>query len=80
MPKKKKKTNSKDKWFKPVRGSYLPNNTAGWLTYIPFVGYLLVSDIFTGKLDIQEWKKLYFIAVQWLFAALVMTMLAKRKS
>jgi branched-subunit amino acid transport protein len=80
MPKKKKSIPRKDKWFKPVRGSYLPNNTAGWLTYIPFVGYLIVSDIFTSKLVIEEWKKFYLIAVQWLFATLVMTFLAQRKS
>lgn len=33
--------NSKKKWFIKLRGSYLPDNLQGWLTYIPFV--LLVA-------------------------------------
>lgn len=31
----KKKNNA---WFRKVRGSYLPNNLYGALTYIPFIG------------------------------------------
>lgn len=36
---------TKGAWFVKVRGSYLPCSWQGWLTYIPYVGYLVVSMV-----------------------------------
>jgi len=80
MPTKKKSVRSKDKWFKPVRGSYLPNNASGWLTYIPFIAFLIVTLVLTRRLDISQSAKVYFIAVQWVLAGFIMTSIAKQKS
>lgn len=67
-------------WFIPVRGSYLPASTAGWLTYIPFVAYL----IFTLVIGIHDTSSVFiaimFIVPNWVAAAIVMTYIAARKS
>ncbi|MCA9344865.1 hypothetical protein KC946_03435 [Candidatus Saccharibacteria bacterium] len=67
-------------WFTPVRGSYLPVRPAGWLTYIPFLWYLL----FTLILGIQKAASLIsavlFIGVNWIVATTIMTYIAKKNS
>ncbi len=80
-----RKTSPKNKlkkgiWFKRVRGSYLPVSWQGWLTYIPFVAYLLFS--FTvGCRDTQSYTlAALFIAPNWIAALVVMTWVAGRKS
>lgn len=61
-----KKTHKKSRqWFIKVRGSYLPNSTLGWLTYLPYLGYLLVTYglawhehyglVTTGLLLVPNW-------------------------
>jgi uncharacterized membrane protein (GlpM family) len=77
MPSRKK---SKNKWFKKVRGSYLPVNAQGWLTYLPFVGYLVATFFFTHRLTISGTIKVYLVVIQWLFATLLMTLIAQQKS
>ena len=77
MPSKKK---SKNKWFKKVRGSYLPANSQGWLTYIPFIAYLVVTFFATRRIHASLITRTYLVVAQWLFAALFMTWLAKQKS
>lgn len=78
----KKKTNKKhkDTWFIKVRGSYLPHNVIGWLTYIPFLAYL----IFVGVIAVQEADSLLlatlFIIPNWAVATAVITYLATRHS
>ena len=74
------KKKSKNKWFKPVRGSYLPANSSGWLTYLPFIAFMLVTFFLTRKLNVSESAKVYLIAVQWAFVGFVMTWVAKQKS
>jgi hypothetical protein len=70
----------KDKWFISTRGSYLPNSNKGWLTYIPYFVYLLFSFILVWEVSAAEVVKVYLILVQWAFAGLFMTWLAKNKS
>ena len=78
MAVKNKKT--KKRWFRPVRGSYLPDATEGWLSYIPFVFYLLASFFVTKDLKLSLLVRIYLIAVQWAFAGLFMTWIAKHNS
>jgi hypothetical protein len=73
-------TKKNNKWFKRVRGSYLPASWQAWLLYVPFTIFLLtvlqaavrnqhsVSDVF------------YAIFPEWVAAAVVMTWIAKQKS
>lgn len=78
--KNKTKKRRKNTWFIKVRGSYLPNNAKGWLTYIPFLAYL----VFVGVVAVQEADSLLlatlFIIPNWAVATAVMTYLAARHS
>jgi hypothetical protein len=74
-----KKTN-KNKWFIPVRGSYLPNSWLGWLTYLPFTAYLIFALVFGWRDTRSAQQAILFIAPNWFAAAAVMTWIAKRTS
>jgi hypothetical protein len=80
MPKKTKSKVKKGAWFVAVRGSYLPASWQGWLSYIPFVGYLAfswhVAFWYTGTTP----KAVLWIVPNWVAATAVMTWLAKRTS
>lgn len=70
----------KGAWFVPVRGSYLPASTAGWLTYIPFVAYL-VFTLVVGLNNESPWTmSVLFIVPNWIAATVAMTYIAARKS
>ena len=76
MPRKSKK----DSWFIPVRGSYLPNSAAGWLTYIPFTAYLVFALVYGWRDTDTTAQAVLFIVPNWVAAAAVMTWIAKRTS
>ena len=76
MAKKSKKQN----WFKPVRGSYIPNNWKGWLTYVPFVAYLVVSFYYGWYIINGKAEGFFVIVPNWVAATAVMTWIAKRTS
>jgi hypothetical protein len=76
----KSKKKSKSKWFIPVRGSYLPSSGEGWFTYIPYFSYLLFSFILAWEIDVSRVVKVYLTLVQWAFAFMFMTWLARTKS
>lgn len=71
---------NRKKWFKPLRGSYIPNSTFGWLCYLPFIGYLLISARIVTEQPITRSYKVISIAGQWVTATLVMSLIAKRLS
>ena len=74
------KKSKTDKWFVPVRGSYLPNNWKGWLTYLPFVAYLLFAVVVANQYTDNRSQALLLIIPNWIAATAVMTWLAKRTS
>ena len=74
-----KKSKNK-KWFIPVRGSYLPNNWLGWLTYIPFTAYLIAALILGWRGADTKAQAVLFIVPNWVAAAAVMTWIAKHTS
>jgi hypothetical protein len=80
MPKKTKSGRRKDAWFVPVRGSYLPIAWQGWLTYLPFVAYLVYSLFFAFDYTGNSLKAVLWIVPNWVAAAVVMTWIAKQKS
>jgi len=70
----------KGKWFYKVRGSYLPGSWQGWLTYIPFVAYLIWPLIWTANQELSFTARVFIIFPQWITAGVVMTWLASYKS
>jgi hypothetical protein len=74
------KKSKKQKWFRPVRGSYLPNNWQGWLTYIPFLAYLVFVLVYGWRDTSSATQAILYIAPNWVAAAVVMTWFAKRVS
>jgi hypothetical protein len=70
----------KQRWFIPVRDSYLPNNWLGWLTYIPFTAYLIFSLIFGWRDTNTTAQAVLFILPNWVAATAIMTWIAKRTS
>lgn len=67
-------------WFVPLRGSYLPASPAGWLSYIPFIGYLVFAAVIGWNDSASHVKAVLFIVPNWVAAGVVMTWLAKAKS
>lgn len=80
MKKRTKRPTKKGAWFVRVRGSYIPCSLAGWLTYIPYVAYILGVWWYATN---QQWDfllGLFVIAPNWIAALVVMTYIASRKS
>jgi hypothetical protein len=74
------KRNTAKAWFKPVRGSYLPNSGAGWLAYLPFVAYLVFTFVVGWRQTSSAEVAVLFIVPNWVAAAAVMTWVAARES
>jgi len=66
--------------FYKVRGSYLPATWQGWLTYVPFTGFLVTVLVEAIRTQNSVSDMVYMIFPQWVAAAVVMTWLAARKS
>ena len=60
------------KWFIKVRGSYLPNNGKGWLTYIPYTAYLVGVLVFVLSQHYDFWISMFIVLPNWVAAAAVM--------
>lgn len=87
MAKTKKKTTpssgkrkNSDKWFIRVRGSYLPNNLNGALTYIPYVIYLLLPLAFVLINGYDIWLSLLLVIPNWVAAVAIMNWVAANNS
>jgi hypothetical protein len=74
------KKSKKDRWFVPVRGSYLPNNWLGWLSYLPFLAYLIFALVYGWQNTDTAAQAILFIVPNWIAAVVVMTWVAKRTS
>jgi hypothetical protein len=74
------KSLSSPKLFKSVRGSYLPIKLGGWLTYIPYIGYLVFSLKIISDQFVSMSLKIISVFAQWIVATLVMTVIAKNLS
>jgi len=75
----KRKTKSQ-KWFRKVRGSYLPCSWQGWALYVPYTAYVLGVIAYAY---LNQWSlgtSLFVIVPNWVAALAAMTWLAERKS
>ena len=78
MPKRTAKLkHRKGAWYAPLRGSYIPVSWQGWLTYIPFVGYLIYSLVVAINYTGNGFKAVLWIVPNWVAALIVMTWVAK---
>lgn len=71
---------SSTKWFVKKRGSYLPSAWQGWLTYIPFITYLVVSAIVIHRHTSSLSLLVISLVPQWVVAAVALTWVAQQKS
>ena len=67
-------------WFRKIRGSYLPSSQAGWLTYLPYVAYLIGVFVFVLQAHYNFWLAIFVIVPNWVAASAVLTWIAARKS
>jgi hypothetical protein len=70
----------KNIWFIKKRGSYLPCSIQGWITYIPYIGYLVSSAIIVNIHTGTVVDLLYGIVPQWVAATVVLTWIAGKRS
>jgi len=75
-----KVTYRKGAWFGRVRGSYIPVSGKGWLTYIPYVAYLIYSIVVAFQYTGNTYKAVLWIVPNFVAAGIIMTWLAKLKS
>lgn len=65
-------------WFNKVRGSYLPCSWQGWLLYIPFILFLVVTLVEASRGNRSTAGILYFIFPQFIAATATMHWIAAR--
>lgn len=70
----------KGAWFVRVRGSYIPVSGKGWLTYIPYLAYLIYTVIVAFAYTGNNFKAVLWIIPNFVAAAVIMTWVAKQKS
>lgn len=70
----------KGAWFYKVRGSYLPATWQGWLTYVPFIVFLLWSWTYIFNTTDSVVTAILLVFSAWIASVVVMTWVAKNKS
>lgn len=68
------------KWFVKLRGSYIPCSWQGWLTYIPYISFLVITFMIVNRHEHSASDVLFGIFPYWICAAIIMQWLAGRKS
>lgn len=70
----------KGAWFVPLRGSYLPVTWQGWLLYIPYMSYVVISLIYVIDRAQSPGDIVVNLVPYWVAALVAMTWIAKQKS
>jgi hypothetical protein len=69
-----------DKWFKKENWSYIPISAAGWLTYVPFIGFLVFS-FWAVEQQTDNFAGAFFdVFPYWIGAVVIMHWFAGHKS
>lgn len=79
MPKKRTKA-KKDAWFVPVRWSYLPVSSEGWLLYIPYLSYLVATYVAVARSSDSVITTILGVIPCWVAGAVVIHWIASHKS
>jgi len=77
---KQKSHKKSNKWFIKVRGSYLPNNGAGWLTYVPYLVYLVGVPVLAFSEHYGLVTTVLVVLPNWVAAVAVMNWVAANHS
>lgn len=75
-----KKMKKQKKWYIKVRGSYLPISKEGWLTYIPFLVFLIVVPVIAVMNTDSIAIAMLLVIPNWIAAGAVMTYIGSQKS
>lgn len=75
----KQKTKSQ-KWFRKVRGSYLPCSWQGGLLYAVYTAYILGVVAYVVANNYDKLQAVFWVFPNWVAALAVMTWIAQRKS
>ncbi|MGH7142382.1 MAG: hypothetical protein ACREF5_02870 [Candidatus Saccharimonadales bacterium] len=67
-------------WFIKTRGSYLPCSWQGWLTYIPYLAYMIGVLVFVEIRGDNFWLAIFTVVPNWISASVIMTWVARHKS
>jgi hypothetical protein len=70
----------KGAWFVRIRGSYLPVGWQGWLTYLPYIWFLIASYLFVVRTSPGLAEVVIRVVPYWLSAVIIMHWIAGRKS
>ena len=70
----------KKKWFKKVRGSYLPIAREGWLSYIPYIVFVIAIYAYAMIIFGYSITSYLFIILSWILAGAAMTWFASTHS
>lgn len=70
----------KGAWFYRIRGSYLPATWQGWLTYVPFITFLIWSGLYSIETSFSLSEAVMLVFPTWVAAAVVMTWIASKKA
>jgi hypothetical protein len=70
----------KGAWFYKVRASYLPATWQGWLTYIPYIAYIIASLVYVIDTTHSLLGVIVTVVPYWAIALAIMTWIAWKKS
>lgn len=68
------------KWFTPVRGSYLPCSWQGWLLYVPYISWMVLTYLRIDTYTSNSVDTLIGIVPFWISASVVLHWIASRRS
>lgn len=71
---------NRQKWFKKVRSSFIPISWQGWLCYVPYVAFLILSYLYVMYSFGYSLISLFIIIPNWVAAAVVMSWVASKRS
>jgi hypothetical protein len=80
MAKKQRNTAKKGAWYIKYHGSYVPASWQGWLTYVPYVGFLVATMWYVYDTSDSLYEIPIRIVPYWVSAVVIMLYLARRKS
>lgn len=69
-----------NKWFKKVRGSYVPISWQGWLSYAPYLAYLIFVYAYVMYAFGYTLMSVFIIIPNWVAAVAAMSWFASKRA
>ena len=77
---KKRPSKKSRQWFVRTRGSYLPSSPTGWLSYVPYITYLIGVTALAFHERYGFVTTVLILVPNWVAAAVIMNWLAANHS